>query len=284
MLGFLLTALWLGVAGTALLSGLDFYLLPDQERAFSPLADLWGPTGLYGQGMGIVGSAMIVVGVVAYALRKRVSFLARAGQLRHWLSVHIFLCTLGPFLVLLHTTFKFGGIVSIAFWSMAIVTASGVFGRYVYARIPKTVNGRFLGLRAIQERALELSAEIAARTGLPPSEIEGMVAAPVTSTHAESLLGALGAAFASDIRAVGHRRALRAFLRVRAVPAELHRPVVAMDAERRRLQRQALLLQPFQRLFRYWHVIHLPLATVMFIVLGIHVTVAVMFGYTWIFQ
>jgi hypothetical protein len=284
MLGFVLTALWLGVAGTALLSGLDFYLLSGQERAFSPLADLWSPTGLYGQGMGIVGSAMILVGVLGYSARKRFALLARVGQLRHWLSVHIFLCTLGPFLVLLHTTFKFGGIVSIAFWSMAIVVASGVFGRYVYARIPKSVNGRFLGLRAIQERALELSAQIAARTGLPRTEIDGLVAAPVPSTQAESLIGSLGAAFASDLRAMGQRRALRAFLKRRAVPLELHAPVVAMDAERRRLLRQALLLQPCQRLFRYWHVIHLPLATVMFIVLAIHVTVAVMFGYTWIFS
>jgi len=279
-----LTALWLGVAGVALLSGLDFYLLPGQERAFSPLADLWSPTGLYGHGMGIVGSAMILIGVFGYSARKRFALLARFGQLRHWLSVHIFLCTLGPFLVLLHTTFKFGGIVSIAFWSMAIVVASGVFGRYVYARIPKTVNGRFLGLRAIQERALELSALIAARTGVPRAEIEGLVAAPVPSTHAESLIGAMGAAFASDVRAMGQRRALRTYLKRRAVPLELHAPVVAMDAERRRLLRQALLLQPFQRLFRYWHVIHLPLATVMFIVLGVHVTVAVMFGYTWIFS
>jgi len=284
MLSIALTVAWLAVAGLALLSGLDYYVLPSAERAYSPLADLWSPTGLYGQGMGIVGSAMILVGVVGYAVRKRASFLRRAGELRHWLSVHIFLCTLGPFLVLLHTTFKFGGIVSIAFWSMAVVVASGIFGRWVYARIPKTVNGRFLGLRAIQDRALELAADVSRRTGIPRADLEALMTSTRDQERAESLVGALAAAVVSDARAYRHRRRLRTFLRDHAVPRELHRPVIDLDTERRRLLRQAMLLQPFQRLFRYWHVIHLPLATVMFLVLGVHVAVAVMFGYTWIFS
>lgn len=284
MLTFVLAVIWIGVAGSALLAGLDYYLLPLQDRAFSPVAELWAPTGSWGHGMGIVGSAMIVVGVLGYAARKRFAFLGGAGQLRRWLSVHIFLCTLGPFLVLLHTTFKFGGIVSIAFWSMAIVVVSGLFGRYVYAHIPKSVNGRFLGLRQVQERASELAAEMAARTGLPREQIETLLGDERVGQHAESLVGAVGAALMADLRGRRQRRAVRTFLRKRAVPAELHGALIALDTERRRLLRQALLLQPFQRLFRYWHVVHLPLATVMFIVLGVHVTVAIMFGYTWIFS
>jgi hypothetical protein len=283
MLSFVLTAVWLAVAGAAAFGGMDYYLLPADERAFSPLSELWSPTGLYGQGMGIVGSAMILVGVVGYALRKRVAFLQGAGQLRHWLSVHIFLCTLGPFLVLLHTTFKFGGIVSIAFWSMAVVVISGVFGRWVYVRIPKSVNGRFLGLRDIQERAAVLAAGVAERTGIPRAELESLLTSASDQHRAGSLVGAIGLSMTAGIRGLRQRLALRSFLRRRGVPSELHRPVVQLDAERRRLLRQALLLQPFQRLFRYWHVVHLPLATVMLIVLGVHVTVAVMFGYTWIF-
>jgi hypothetical protein len=49
-----------------------------------------------------------------------------------------------------------------------------------------------------------------------------------------------------------------------------------------RLAGQAALLGPFQRLFRYWHVFHLPLAIVMFLILAVHVTVAILFGYAWI--
>ncbi len=283
LLSFVLTVIWLSVAGSALVAGLDYYLLPINQRAYSDLATLFAPTGLVGQGFGIVGAGLILLGVGGYTARKRLRFLARLGALRHWLQVHIFMCTLGPFLVLLHTTFKFGGIVSIAFWSMAIVVASGVFGRYVYVRIPKTINGRFLTLDAIGERVREMTRDIAARTNLPAADLEALlVPAGATGTRS-SLVGAVAFAVREDLRQRRHLRGVRKFLHGRGVPKELQAPVMNLAKEQRRLRQQTLLLHPFQRLFRYWHVVHLPLATVMFLVLGIHVFVAVLFGYTWVF-
>ncbi len=283
MLSFVLVVLWLTVAGSALVAGLDYYLLPMDQRAFSDLAPIFAPTGLVGHGFGIVGTAFIAVGVVGYMARKRFAFLARLGPLKHWLQVHIFLCTLGPFLVLLHTTFKFGGLVSIAFWSMAVVVASGIFGRYVYVRIPKTINGRFLGLDAVRGRIRELTGAIAARTSLPAAELEGLLAPAGDVPRSSSLATALAQAVREDFRQRKHLRGVRSYLRTRQVPRDLHGPVMELAREQRRLRQQALFLQPFQRMFRYWHVIHLPLAVVMFLVLCVHVSVAVMFGYTWIF-
>jgi hypothetical protein len=280
---FVLVVVWLGVAGTALVAGLDYYLLPMEQRAYSDLAPIFSPTGVVGHGYGIVGTFLILVGVVGYMARKRLPFLAHAGALRHWLQVHIFLCTLGPFLVLLHTTFKFGGLVSIAFWSMTIVVLSGIFGRYVYARIPKTVNGRFLGLESVRERLTELSAAIAARTRLPVAELESVLAPSAAVKWNRSLVGALATAVRDDVRQRRHLHGVRRYLRARRVPRELHTPVLRLVREQRKLRQRAALLQPFQRMFRYWHVVHLPLAMVMFLVLTVHVVVAVLFGYTWIF-
>jgi hypothetical protein len=283
LLSFALALIWLGVAGSALLAGLEYYLLPLDERAFSELAPLFAPTGFVGHGMGIVGTALIALGVVGYMARKRLGFLARAGALKHWLEVHIFLCTLGPFLVLLHTTFKFGGLVSIAFWSMAVVVLSGIFGRYVYVRIPKTINGSFLSLAAVTEKARQTSHLIAAQTGIPLEELDGVLAPAAAAPRGLSLAGALGFALREDLRQRRAMRDLRGFLQGRRVPGSLQTPVLALADEQRRLRQQALLLHPFQRLFRYWHVVHLPLAIVMFVILGVHVTVAVLFGYTWVF-
>jgi hypothetical protein len=284
LLSFALTVVWLAVAGWALVAGLDYYLLPLEQRAYSDLGPLFAPTGLVGQGLGIVGAGLIVVGVAGYTARKRLPFMARLGALRYWLQVHIFMCTLGPFLVLLHTTFKFGGIVSIAFWSMAIVVASGVFGRYVYVRIPKTINGRFLDLEAIGQRARELTGEIARRTNLPAADLE-MLLMPVrpAAESGSGLVGALAFAVREDLRQRRHLQGVRRFLRGRGVPRELQAPVMELAKEQRRLRQQTLLLHPFQRLFRYWHVVHLPLATVMFVIVAVHVFVAVLFGYTWVF-
>jgi hypothetical protein len=67
------------------------------------------------------------------------------------------------------------------------------------------------------------------------------------------------------------------------VSKALEAPALSLAAEQRRLRVQALLLQPFQRLFRYWHAVHLPLALVMLVIVTLHVGVSILFGYTWIF-
>ena len=47
----------------------------------------------------------------------------------------------------------------------------------------------------------------------------------------------------------------------------------------RRIERLVIM----QNLFKYWHVAHLPFAFVMLIIMIIHVTVTIVFGYHWIF-
>jgi Trk K+ transport system NAD-binding subunit len=42
-------------------------------------------------------------------------------------------------------------------------------------------------------------------------------------------------------------------------------------------------LLTMQKLFRYWHVAHLPFAIIMLIIMIIHVGITLAFGYTWIF-
>jgi len=48
------------------------------------------------------------------------------------------------------------------------------------------------------------------------------------------------------------------------------------------LTRRIAFLQQFKQVFHYWHVIHLPFSIIMFVILFVHVGVAVAFGYTWI--
>ena len=283
MLGLALMIVWIGVAGTTLLWGLDYYRLPLDERAFSPLAELFAPTGLAGHGFGIVGTAMILLGVLGYAARKRSATLARVGALRHWLTVHIFLCTLGPYLVLLHTTFKFGGLVSVAFWSMAVVVASGVFGRYVYVRIPKTLNGSFLGMETIRGRVRELAEAVQTHGALPLAQLESAMALRAPGARMPGIASSLVLAVTEDVRGIARSARVRRLLHAHAVPRALHPELLRLTREQARLRQQALVLDPFRRLFRYWHVVHLPLAIVMFVILAVHVTVAILFGYTWIF-
>jgi hypothetical protein len=295
MFRIVLAAIWILVAGAALASGLDYWRLPLQERAFSEMHADFSPAGPVGHGLGVVGTAMITIGVALYMARKRIRALARLGRLKYWLEFHIFLCTLGPFLVLLHTSFKFGGIVSIAFWSMVAVVASGVFGRYVYVWIPKTLGGQFRSLRELEGETEGLLASIVEASRLPEGELRPALAgigvgAPsgdevgggAGAGGSPGLLGSLAASTRFRLGRRGRRHRTLAWLAEHGVPPESRASLARLAERRAALEQQVRVLAPFQRLFRYWHAFHLPLAVVMFLILIVHVAVAVAFGYVWV--
>jgi len=190
--------------------GISYYHLPVEERVFHPDHLLLKPSGVFGHGFGIFGTFFIITGVSIYMARKRYRFLSRLGLLKHWLEFHIFLCTLGPILVLFHTANKFGGLVAVSFWSMVAVFLSGIIGRFIYLQIPHSIEGRALSL-------------------------------------AES------------------------------------RKLFALKKDDLSLDRRMERLEKMQKLFEYWHVIHMPFALVMLIIMMIHVAVTLVFGYRWIF-
>jgi hypothetical protein len=274
--------LWVAIAGILLVRGFSYYATPLQQRAYSPDYELLKPSGNIGLGYGVIGTLMMVVGVTGYSLRRRVRLLQRWGKLKTWLGVHIFLCTMGPFLILLHTTFKFGGIVSIAFWSMTAVVLSGVFGRYVYVRIPKTLNGQFLSLQAIEERRQSMLHRIAERAHLPEEEVESLIRT-AKRPPPRGFLAAMAHSFWYDLTAGRTDRKLHDLLFRKGVPRGARATVVHLFREEMTLEHQVALLTPFQRLFKYWHLFHMPLAIVMLVVVLVHVSIALLLGYTWIF-
>ena len=83
--------------------------------------------------------------------------MSRMGLVKHWLEFHIFLCTLGPILILFHTAFKFGGLVAISFWSMVAVFLSGIAGRFIYLQIPRSIEGRELDLNEVRAMKTNLT-------------------------------------------------------------------------------------------------------------------------------
>lgn len=145
-----MSAITLAVTVYLFYVGWDFYSLPLEERFYHPRYDWYKASGILGHGLGIIGTAMILFGVVMYITAKKYGYLDRFIRLKYLLEFHIFLCTLGPILVLFHTTFKFGGIVSVAFWSMVVVVLSGVVGRYLYLQIPRSISGRALSVQEVQ--------------------------------------------------------------------------------------------------------------------------------------
>lgn len=256
------------VTGYLIYTGYSYYNTSIEERFYHPNHAWFKASGFYGHGIGILGTFMILFGVSIYIARKRYNFLAKYIRLKYLLEFHIFLCTLGPILVLFHTTFKFNGIVSIAFWSMVAVVLSGVVGRFIYIQIPRTIEGRELSLGEVQNMKTDLASVLSEKFKLDSNIIDLIVS--LTNDQNES----------------GNKLSiwsLRMALRSKKIPKRERGSIIKMVKKEKSLSRKIARLQTMQQLFKYWHVAHLPFAIIMLIILIIHVGVTLAFGYKWIF-
>lgn len=95
---------------------------------------------LFGHGIGIIGFVLMLMTETLYSLRKR-SRSVRWGRMSTWLQFHIFTGLVGPYMVLLHTSWKFNGIAGVTTLFTVIIVISGFIGRYIFTRIPRTMEG-----------------------------------------------------------------------------------------------------------------------------------------------
>jgi hypothetical protein len=95
---------------------------------------------LFGHGLGIFGFILMLMTETLYSLRKRTRS-ASWGKMSSWLQFHIFTGLVGPYMVLLHTSWKFNGLAGAVTLLTLIIVLSGVVGRYIYTRIPRTLDG-----------------------------------------------------------------------------------------------------------------------------------------------
>jgi hypothetical protein len=276
-----LSAIATALIAFVLLYGFDgwtYYRTPRTIRGYVPVHRLLRPSGPIGQGLGLAGLVLMFVPML-YAVRKNWKRLSRFGTMKTWLEVHIFAGIVGPVLVTFHTSFKFNGIVSVAYWMMVLVASSGFIGRYLYVRIPRSLRGTELTLGELQHRAEHLKTELAA-SGLPdwllaridalearcrPSEVPGawLVSLAVGDVALQARLWKLS----HDLRAAG------------ANP-ERATVVVALTSERAVLLRRLSLLEKTKKLFDLWHVFHQPLVYFLFAIVLLHVLVVTYMGYT----
>jgi len=155
----LLSVIVIATFAIIIYNGFSYYNISVEERFYHPDYLKLKPSGIFGHGFGIFGSLFMIIGVSFYMARKRFRTFTRLGILKHWLEFHIFLCTLGPIMVLFHTSFKFGGLVAVSFWSMVAVFLSGIIGRFIYIQIPRTIEGRELSLSEVRDMIKDTSVE-----------------------------------------------------------------------------------------------------------------------------
>ena len=262
--------------------GMQYYNTSLEERFYHADHDMLKPSGALGHGLGIMGSLLMIIGVSSYMARKRFHWMLRLGKLEHWLEFHIFLCTLGPIMVLFHTAFKFGGIVAISFWSMVAVFLSGVIGRFIYLQIPRSIEGRELNLNEVKGLKSDIGTLLKKDYNINEESYNIIVES--TQKKAEVYHSNLIVRYFRKVRedAKAIRKVKSVLKRNKLSKAETRKVLKLVDNEIS-LNRKIDRLQTMQNLFKYWHVAHLPFALVMLIIMVIHVIVTIVFGYRWIF-
>ncbi|MEI7850080.1 MAG: hypothetical protein WCK35_30085 [Chloroflexota bacterium] len=125
--------LWVATIASYLIAGFYGYVLYMTDKI--PAAG-----ELFGHTLGILGFFLMILTEVLYSLRKRTRSV-QWGKMSEWLQFHIFTGIVGPFMVFLHTSWKFNGLAGVVTLLTFVVVASGFIGRYIYTRIPRNADG-----------------------------------------------------------------------------------------------------------------------------------------------
>jgi len=261
--------------------GYAYYLTPVQSRPFLSNYQEMKPSGIYSHGLGILGTLMIITGVVAYSTRKRMKSLWKLGKISHWLEFHIFLCLLGPIFIIYHTTFKASGIAAISLWTMTAVAISGILGRFLYTFIPRNLNGNELSMEELNSKLQELNGQLASSPS--GNEAVQLIDSAFSAVRKPKNLSE---AFASYFRlrrlSSKIRRQLRHLFSENRLPHDTVEQLISIASLRVSLLRQSYILHYVGKAFYYWHVIHLPFSIIMFLTLAAHITAAILLGYRWV--
>ncbi len=283
LLKYLLYTVALTAIGYVLLTHWDYYSMAYGLRPRHPDYKLLKPGGLLGHGMGIVGSGMMLL-LLLYSLRKRTHLFGKHGAIGRWLDIHIFFGTIGPLMIVLHSTFKLNGIVSVSFWSMLMVALSGFVGRYLYIQIPRTIKGQELSLKETEQKNKLLVTHMHDEYGLEQTEVAKLEAAIAIKNPSRSMwlivFSMLFADIMRPLRLIAIRRQLKRRLQI---PSKKAKQLIALITEKTLADRRINQWKKVHKLFHYWHVFHKPFAVIMYVIMFVHVGITVWLGYTWVF-
>lgn len=142
------------------IAGASYYTLPFAARPFHDQHQVFRPSGEFGLTLGIAGTALMVLNLTYLARRQLIS-LEWLGSLRSWMAFHVLTGLVGPALILFHTAFAPTSYLGmLALCAMLVVVFAGVFGRYIYAVVPRSLSGRELELEDIRERLAGYRAQL----------------------------------------------------------------------------------------------------------------------------
>jgi hypothetical protein len=233
-------------------------------------------SGFFGHMIGVLGFSLMLLTETLYSLRKR-SRSARWGRMSAWLNFHIFTGIVGPYMVLLHTSWKFNGLAGITLLLTIIVVASGFIGRYIYTAVPRTADGVEVEATMIEgligDVEIELQGWLRQRPELARSLGTQLATSPQLPQNSLAVI--------VERSFLDWRQRLEWWRTKQRLDTNLRNQVEQMEElvrKRNLLRRQYASLAMARRLLALWHAIHIPIGMALFTAAFIHVGAAIYYA------
>ncbi len=212
--------------------------------------------------LGWAGLAAMII-MLIYSVARRSRALRQWARLSYWLHFHIFMGVQGVLLTVFHSSHIFHRDAPISwlnpgllcFIAVMVVFLSGIFGRYMYSWLPRTIKGDRMAADEAQSELRALDTPI-------PEAVQARIDEAKEPTGFISLLS-------SDFELRSIRKACIAEV------SDLR----TRDLVDRRLtvQRKLHMVRAAERLFRRWIIAHRPLAAIMYVLAAVHIVLSYMF-------
>jgi hypothetical protein len=229
------------------------------------------PSGLVGHGLGIAGFLLMLSTETLYTLRKRLRGFT-VFQMSTWLRIHIFTGIVGPYLVLLHSGWKFNGLAGVLTLLTVVMVLSGFVGRHIYTAVPRTLDGVELAVRDLEDRIVAADLRLQ-KLGISLAERVDLAAVIEVPERGWKLVLRRKQLLRRHQEQL--RRAMQGLRAAAGAPAA---QLQGLLEERYRLQLQINALAETRRLLSLWHLFHVPLGVMVFMLAFIHIGAALYYA------
>ena len=244
--------------------------------AMSQMGGVPAASGFFGHGIGILGFILMMMTELLYSWRKR-SLSARWGKMSSWLRFHIFTGLVGPYMVLLHSSWKFNGLAGIVMLLTFIIVLSGIVGRYIFTAIPRTADGTEIEASELESQISIIEGSLQQWRESQPEVARALGRSLQSDSQSvgNSLLAVFGRTFSDisyQLQLWGVRRKIQTRYRAQAIELE------KLIQRRRILQRQVSSLIMARRLLSLWHAVHIPIGVALFATAFVHMIGAIYYA------
>ena len=261
--------LWLAFIAVVVITVLYLFVIITQ-------GGIPGAREFFGHSFGVLGFILMLMTEFLYSQRKR-SRSARWGRMASWLQFHIFTGIVGPYLVVLHSSWKFNGLAGVVTLLTTIVVLSGFVGRYIYTAVPRSVDGAVIESDELEQSIAETENRLQ----------EWLTAYPRTATQLQPLLAGAGSGSVSEFTLI-FGRGLREWQtrfqwwqvrnQLQGMPREQVVQLETLVRRRQTLQRQVASLAMARRLLALWHAVHVPIGMTLFFAASVHIVGAIYYA------